>query len=199
MSDEPIVLLKGSDQILLADAAGAHLASMLGERDRDEVVDQFGGDEYELTDAVLAASAVSMFGDRVIVMRNAGRFNAEACLPLVNYAADPNPTSQVLVVWERPLAPSGRANAVPKKLSDAIKACGGAVVDCDVGSNAKARQGWLDKHLAASSVSSAWARTCRASAGFSVCSKARFPTAPSSRSTTSSRSSARPDRCPRGS
>ena len=43
MSDEPIVLLKGSDQILLADAAGAHLASMLGERDRDEVVDQFGG------------------------------------------------------------------------------------------------------------------------------------------------------------
>ena len=153
MSDEPIVLLKGSDQILLADAAGAHLASMLGERDRDEVVDQFGGDEYELTDAVLAASAVSMFGDRVIVMRNAGRFNAEACLPLVNYAADPNPTSQVLVVWERPLAPSGRANAVPKKLSDAIKACGGAVVDCDVGSNAKARQGWLDKHLAASSVS----------------------------------------------
>ena len=149
---EPIVLLKGSDPVLLADAAGDRLAAMLGGRDHDEVVDLFSGDDYEMADAVMAATAVSMFGDRVIVVRNASQFNVEALGPLVAYAADPNPTSQVLVVWDKPLSPSAKAHAVPKKLTDAVKACGGTVSDSDVSPNAKVRQGWLDEHLASASV-----------------------------------------------
>lgn len=148
----PIVLLKGADPVLLADAAGDRLAEMLGDRDHNEVVDLFSGDDYDVSDAVLAASAVSMFGDRVIVVRNASRFNVEALAPLIAYAADPNPTSQMLVVWDKPMSPSGHAHAVPKKLTDAVKACGGTVSDSDVSPNAKVRQGWLDEHLAAAAV-----------------------------------------------
>lgn len=149
---EPIVLLKGSDPVLLADAAGNRLAAMLGDRDHDEVVDLFSGDEFEVSDVVMAASAVSMFGDRVIVMRNGSRFNVDALGPLIAYAADPNPTSQVLVVWDKPTMPSAKAYTVPKKLTDAVKACGGTVSDSDVSANAKVRQGWLDDHLAAAAV-----------------------------------------------
>jgi DNA polymerase-3 subunit delta len=88
----------------------------------------------------------------VIVARNASRFGVDALGPLIAYAVDPNPTSQMLVVWDKPLSPSGTAHSVPKKLTDAVKACGGVVVDCDVSPNAKVRQGWLDEHLAAASV-----------------------------------------------
>lgn len=154
MSDvaEPIILLKGSDAVLLGDAAAARLDQLVGGRDHDEVVDMFSGDDYELADAVMAASAVSMFGDRVIVIRNGARFGAAALTPLLNYAADPNPTSRLLVVWDKPATPSAKAFPVSKKLSDAVKAAGGVVVDCDVSANAKARQAWLDEHLAAASV-----------------------------------------------
>ncbi|MFN8050563.1 MAG: DNA polymerase III subunit delta [Acidimicrobiales bacterium] len=150
--NEPIVLLKGSEPVLLADAAGARLAEMVGERDHDEVVDMFSGDDFDISDAVMAASAVSMFGDRVIVVRNASRFNVESLTPLINYANDPNPTSRILVVWDKPTTPSAKSYAVPKKLTDAVKACGGVVSDSDVSVNAKVRQGWLDDHLAAAAV-----------------------------------------------
>lgn len=149
---EPILLLKGSDQVLLGDAAQKALAELVGDADSDEVVDLFSGDDFEVADAVMAATAVSMFGDRVIVIRNGSRFNVEALTPLINYASDPNPTSKMLVVWDKPLASSAHAHSVPKKLSDAIKAAGGRVVDCDVSSNAKARTGWLDEQLGAAAV-----------------------------------------------
>lgn len=144
----PIVLLKGSDPVLLADAASERLAEMVGDRDRNEVVDHFGGDDYELAEAVIAANAVSMFGDRVIVVRNASRFGADDVGPLVAYCGDPSPTSQVLVVWDKPLSAGATSKPVPKKLADAVKAAGGVVADCDVSANAKVRQGWVDEQLA---------------------------------------------------
>lgn len=150
--NEPVLLVKGSDQVLLGEAASKVLAAMVGGADPDEVVDTFAGDEYEVADAVMAASAVSMFGERVIVVRNASRFPADAWAPMIAYTADPNPTSRVLIVWDKPVTPSAHAHAVPKKLSDAIKACGGRVVDSDVGSTAKARGAWLDEQISAAAV-----------------------------------------------
>jgi DNA polymerase-3 subunit delta len=93
-----------------------------------------------------------MFGDRLIVMRNVSRFGTEDLAPLVSYLADPNPTSQLLIVWDKPASPGGKAHAIPKKLTEAVKACGGAVADSDVAPNAKLRQGWIDEHLRAASV-----------------------------------------------
>ena len=149
---EPIILLKGSDPILLSEAATKTLASLVGDANADEVVDVFSGDEFDVADVVMAATSVSMFGDRIIVMRNGSQFNVESLAPLVAYTADPNPTSKVLVVWDKPVATSAHSHSVPKKLADAIKAAGGRVTDCDVSQNAKARQGWLDDQLSASIV-----------------------------------------------
>ena len=138
--NEPIILLKGSDPVLLADAAAARLSVLLGDRDHDEVVDMFSGDDFDLSDAVLAAQAVSMFGDRVIVVRNASRFNVEALGPLIAYADDPNPTPRGLVVWDKPMIPSAHAHAVPKPLNDTVNAVGRCVYAIDVSINAKVRQ-----------------------------------------------------------
>lgn len=148
----PVTLLKGSDPVLLVDAAAEQLAEMVGDRDQHEVVDLFSGDDFTVSDAVMAASAVSMFGDRVIVVRNASRFGVEDFGPLIAYADDPNPTSHVLVVWDKPATSSATAHAVPKKLVEAVKACGGVVKDCDVSPNAKIRKGWLDDRLASADV-----------------------------------------------
>ena len=148
----PVVLLKGSDPVLLNDAAVEVLSDLLGDRDRNEVVDHFGGDEFELAEPIIAASAMSMFGDRIIVIRQAGRFGVDAQVPLMRYLDDPNPTSTVLVVWDKPLAAGATSAPVPKKLVEAVKAAGGTVTDCDVAPNAKLRQGWLDEHLADASV-----------------------------------------------
>ena len=148
----PVVLLKGSDAVLLNDMAVEVLADLVGDRDRNEVVDHFGGDEFDLADAVMAASAMSMFGDRIIVVRQGGRFGVDALSPLLSYLQDPNPTSTLLLVWDRPLASSSSAVPVPKKLVEAVKAAGGTVTDCDVPAQAKLRQGWLDEHLAGATV-----------------------------------------------
>lgn len=149
---EPVAVLKGSDPVLLAEAVAARIDRLVGDRDRTDVVDQFGGDEYAVADAVIAANAASMFGDRVIVVRNAARFGVDELGPLIAYCADPNPTSQVLVVWEKGVAPGAVAKPFPKKLGDAVKAAGGAVTDTDVGHNAKVRDHWLDEQVASSPV-----------------------------------------------
>lgn len=149
---ELIGVLKGGDAILLADAAAERIARLVGDRDRNDVLDQFSGDEYAVADAVLAANAVSMFGDRVIVMRNAARFAVDELAPLLAYATDPNPTSRLLVVWEKGVAPGSTSKALPKKLADAVKLAGGSVTDTDVGATAKVRDHWLDQQIAASPV-----------------------------------------------
>ncbi len=80
------------------------LDEMLGDGDRTERVDEFAGDDYELGSAVMAANSVSMFGDRIVVARNGGRFVAADVAPVIAYLDDPNPTSTLVLVWDRPVA-----------------------------------------------------------------------------------------------
>ena len=148
----PIVLLKGSDPVLLNDAAIEKMSELVGDRDRNEILDHFSGDDFALSDAIMAASAMSMFGDRIIVVRQAGRFSTDDLVPLMSYVADPNPTSTLVLVWDKPLSSGAKAHPVSKKLTEAIKAAGGSVLDTDVAPNAKLRQGWLDEHLASAAV-----------------------------------------------
>lgn len=149
MSDR-LVLLKGSDKVLLADEARERLDAFVGDADRNEILDQFIGDDYELNDVVMAATAVSMFGDRVVVARNCSRFGAADVYPLVRYIGDPNPTTKLLLVWDKPLAAGASSKPVPKKLADAIKAAGGGVVSTDVAANKGARKSWFEEQFAAS-------------------------------------------------
>lgn len=144
-------LLKGADPVLLAEEASEVVGRLVGDSERDQVLEDFTGDEYELGAVVLAATTVSMFGERVVVARNLGRFgSADEVAPLVELVGElPEDTSLVLV-WSPP--ESGTGKPVPKKLADAVTAAGGQVHDCGVPAQARAKQAWLEEQFAAAPV-----------------------------------------------
>ncbi len=147
-----IVLLKGSDPVLLGEAAVAAVNAEVGDAERAEVLEEFRGDEYELAAVALAATTVSMFGDRVVVARNLGRFSAAESSLLVDLVVDLPDEVGLVLVWDRPIATGPRSSSVPKKLSDAVKNAGGEVVDTTPPSG-KRRQGWFDEQFDSAAVS----------------------------------------------
>lgn len=151
MAEAPVHLVKGNDDILLADGARHLVDDLVGDAERAEVLTEFAGDDYELGDVLLAAATVSMFGSRVVVARNAARFTAEDVAPLVAYLDDPSPDSVVVVVWDRPVTSGARANAVPKKLTDALTAAGGVVHTHNLPSG-KGAPMWAEEQFDAASV-----------------------------------------------
>jgi DNA polymerase-3 subunit delta len=144
-------LLKGSDPVLLADATRDLVTRIIGGADRGEVLDEFSGDDYDLGAVILAATTVSMFGDRVVVARNMARFGVDDLRPVLDYLDQPSPDASLVLVWDKPTTSGARANPVPKKLSDAVKGAGGTVEDCGLPSG-KGRTAWLDDQLAAAPV-----------------------------------------------
>jgi DNA polymerase III subunit delta len=152
MADTPPVhLVKGSDPVLLGEATQELVDELVGDADRNEVLTEFVGDDYELGDVVMAATTVSMFGARVVVARNASRFGADQVAPLMQYLDNPSPDSTVVVSWEKPVTPAVRSMPVPKKLADAVKAAGGRVHDTSAPSG-KGRSAWIDEQISASPV-----------------------------------------------
>ncbi|MHB1139066.1 MAG: DNA polymerase III subunit delta [Microthrixaceae bacterium] len=147
----PVHLLKGGDEVLISEATHDLVARLVGDADRNEVLDEFSGDEYASGQIVMAATTMSMFGSRVVVGRNCARFGAEDLAPIIAYLADPSPESTVVLVWEKGLASGSRANAVPKKLTDAVKAAGGEIHDCGL-PGGKGRGMWVDEQLSGSPV-----------------------------------------------
>lgn len=150
MSGE-IHLLKGSDPVLLNDAAVELVDRLVGDASRDEVLAEFSGDDYDLGAVVLAAQTVSMFGDRVVVARNVGRFTTDELVPLLEYLEDPVPDADLVLVWEKAVASGSKLDKVPKKLSDAVKACGGTVSDHGLPAG-KGQAMWFADHVDAASV-----------------------------------------------
>lgn len=148
----PLHVLKGSDPVAVGGAVADLVASLVGDGSRDELVDEFAGDEYQLGEAIIAANSVSMFGERIVVVRNAARFPAADQKQLIEYLSSPNPTSVIVVVWEKAMQSGASAQPFSKKLSDAVKAAGGVVVDCDPPGQAAARRAWLDEQIRSSSV-----------------------------------------------
>jgi len=144
-------LLKGSDPVLLADAARDVVNRIVGDADRGEVLDEFSGDDYDLGAVILAATTVSMFGDRVVVARTMGRFGVDDLGPVLDYLEHPSPDASLVLVWDKPTTSGARSHPVPKKLGDAVKGAGGTVEDCGLPSG-KGRTAWLDDQLAAASV-----------------------------------------------
>ena len=144
-------LLKCADPVLLGEAAAEVVRRLVGDRDRTEVLEEFRGDDYELGAVVLAATTVSMFGDRVVVARNMARFAAADVDQLADLVAEPPHDTDIALVWDKPVTAGARANPVPKKLSDAVKAGGGEVLECGL-PGGKARQGWLDGQIDAAPV-----------------------------------------------
>ncbi len=57
----------------------------------------------------------------------------------------------MVLVWDRPTTTGARANPVPKKVSDAVKAAGGKVIDTSAPSG-KGRDGWYREQFSAAPV-----------------------------------------------
>lgn len=147
----PVHVVKGGDEILLAEAASELVHRLLDGAERAEHTDEFDGDDYELGAVVAAALTVSMFGDRLVLARNCGRFSADDLQVVVDYLSDPSDTATLVLVWDKPVSPNAKSYPVAKRLTDAVTAAGGQVHDAGMPSG-KARGAWIEEQLAESPV-----------------------------------------------
>lgn len=141
----PVYLLKGSDEVLLSQLVSETLQRLLGP-DRTSSLDEFSGDEYSVGDLILAATTVSMFGERVVVARNLGRFSVGDLEPLLSYLGSPSPDTVLVIVWEKGLGAGSRLDRIPKKLTDAVAGAGGQIQDASI-PGGKGRMMWVDDQI----------------------------------------------------
>jgi DNA polymerase III subunit delta len=153
--DRPVFLVKGKDEVLLAQAVADLVGSLVGDGDRTLMVDELSAARYgdvdtpDIAPVVDAAQTPPFLTDRrIVVARQAGLFGTkDAVVPLVAYLADPLPSTTLVVVWEREAKPGVKLPAVPKSLTDAIKSAGGVVIDAAVADSGKQRSAWIDQQL----------------------------------------------------
>jgi DNA polymerase III subunit delta len=157
----PVYLLKGDDEILLGDAVIELVHALVGDADRSLMVDELDSSRFEDDGGTLhigplvdsAQTPPFLTDRRVVVGRQLGSFTkAEQLAPLLGYLADPLDTTSLVLVWERVPKQGAKLGSLNKKLLDAIKAAGGAVVDTGAGAG-KARDQWMDDQLKGAEVS----------------------------------------------
>ena len=135
-------LITGDDQSLVLSAVSEVLRTLVGDGDRTLMVDDFDGDDVEVRVVVDAAQTPPFLTERrVVVLRDAGRFNADDVAPLVAYLSDPLPSTDLVIV-----AGGGR---MAKSLTDALKKSGATVVDTAPPTRARDRSGWFDDQVRA--------------------------------------------------
>ncbi|WP_208028151.1 DNA polymerase III subunit delta [Rhabdothermincola sediminis] len=157
----PVFLVKGSDEVLLAQAVGDLVRALVGGGDRELMVDEWDAARYDTGDGgpdlagvVDAARTPPFLTDRrVVVARHAGLFGTkDSVASFVDYLASPLETTSLVIVWERDPKPGAKLPAVPKALADAVCAVGGAVIDTSVADREKDRTAWIDRQIAESAV-----------------------------------------------
>ena len=150
------VLVKGDDEILVAEQVGRVVDAFVGAEDRSLLLDEFTIDDHALDEGGFSLASVVdaletppfLTDRRVVLFRHAGVFSTkDAVAPLVAHLADPLESSSLVIVWEKDPRPNrqGRNSAVPKSLLDAIAAAGGVVVDASPGRKTDV---WIDDRLA---------------------------------------------------
>lgn len=153
-----VLMIKGDDPTLVSQAVRKAVAEFVGDGDRSLMVEELGEANYvddgghtELTPLINAAHTPPFLTDRrVVVGRELGLFTkGEQVAPLVELLANPLPTTDLILVWERGSS-SSRLGAVPKKLKEALKAAG--VEALDAAPSGKGRKGLLEEHLSTASV-----------------------------------------------
>jgi DNA polymerase-3 subunit delta len=156
MTAATVHLLIGDDPTVLGDAIHTVIHEALDGADRDLALVQLTEedlrveDHWEIAPLVDAAQTPPFLTDhRVVVGRHLGRFTkGEDLAPLLGYLADPLPSTRLVLVWERGQNPrQDRLGAVPKKLSEAVGAIGGTVIDTAI-PGGKAADAWLEERMA---------------------------------------------------
>ena len=129
-------LLTGDDESILRSKAHDLIHQLIGDGDRSLMVDEFDDDEYELRVVADAAQTMPFLTDsRIVVARGVGRFNTDDLTPLLHYLERPLDTTELVLV-----AGGGR---LAKKLTDAVKAGGGHLVNTSPPNRPKDRQQWV--------------------------------------------------------
>jgi DNA polymerase-3 subunit delta len=138
-------LLRGDDDVLLAEATTDLVHQLVGSGDRSLVVTELDGDDY-LPAAVVDAAQTPPFltERRVVVARGLQRFTADALGPLIAYLAAPLETTDLVLV--------ASGERLPKPFLDAVKRAGGVVTATGAGRTRQQREGWIDERLAVSAV-----------------------------------------------
>lgn len=129
MSRPPVILVKGSDDVLRSSRRSTVVADQVGDADATLVVDEPTLDEDERLRPLIDAAQTSPFftDHRVVVGRSIERFKAKDDLAaLLDYLADPLPTTVLVLEW-------GGTGRVPKALADAVTAAGGETISTDPG------------------------------------------------------------------
>lgn len=146
--DAPVVVLRGSDTVLLSNAIADTVRELVADGERGLMVDEFAGGDYTIGSAVDAALTPPFLSDRrIVVMRNAARFaKLDDLTPLIDYLAAPSATTALVIVWERG-PDQQQLPTPPKKLLDALRDAGGQVLVTDPPSG-RGREAWLDERLA---------------------------------------------------
>ncbi|MGA1035519.1 MAG: DNA polymerase III subunit delta [Ilumatobacteraceae bacterium] len=138
-------LLTGDDESILRSAVVELVHELVGDADRSMMVDEFDDLEFALSDVVDAAQTPAFLTDRrIVVARGIGRFLAADAPPLVQYLADPMPTTELVLV--------GGGGAIPKAITDAVKSAGGEVKSTSVASRPKERAVWIRTRAAVKGV-----------------------------------------------
>ncbi|MBK6312271.1 MAG: DNA polymerase III subunit delta [Candidatus Microthrix sp.] len=144
----PVWLVRGDDTVLVEDAVTKLVDRLIGDDNRSETLDVFSGTDYELGAVVMAAETPSMFGRRVLVAREAGRFGTnEDVAELLRYLDSPSDQSVIVIAWERPAVAGSRLATTPRKLLSAVKAAGG-LLETKAPGGGKARSQWVGERLA---------------------------------------------------
>jgi DNA polymerase-3 subunit delta len=153
--DAPVYLVKGDDDVLLGEAVRDLVHALVGPGDRTLMVDELDTSRYELDGQIQigplvdAAQTPPFLTDRrVVVARQAAVFStADSVAPLVEYLADPLPTTALVIVWERAARAGARLGRIPAKLADAVKRHG--VIVETAAATGRARDQWLDDQIRA--------------------------------------------------
>lgn len=135
-------LITGDDESLILSAIGDLIKKLVGDGDRTLMVDDFDGEDFEVSVVIDAAQTPPFLTEkRVVVARGVGRFKADDVAPLVAYLDDPLPTTDLVLV-----AGGGR---MPKALTDALKKAGATTVETAPPTRARERSGWFEEQIKA--------------------------------------------------
>ncbi len=146
-SDSPVVLIRGDDAVLLADAVRSLVSDLVGDEDASLAVEDLDLDANadDRLGALLDACLTPPFltSRRVVLARNAGVLSADDAVRLIEYLDQPLDSTRLVLV--------GGGGTVPAKLVTAVKKVG-SVIDAGAPRQARDRTTWLTEQLRAAPV-----------------------------------------------
>lgn len=138
-------LLTGEDESILRSKVHDLVKHLVGAGTRSLMVDEFSGDEYEIRALVDAARTMPFLSDkRIVVGRNIAKFTADELTPLIELLASPLESTDLVLV--------GGGGRIPKRLTDAVAACGGHTENTNPPTRTKDRATWVQTQAAESGI-----------------------------------------------